>query len=139
MRKRLLGPKKKEKHKVLGKCLLWNCHPLTGAQKNISMTSLVSIIPGLFTFLRGDLGALCNRVIGKICPLKPWNYRLKRDDLAVRSTCYPSKGPEFRFWHPCPVIHNCLLLQIQKNPVPLASVDTCTHVHTCTHTKTNKN
>lgn len=32
--------------------------------------------------------------------------------------------------------HNCLLLQLQRNPMHLVSVDTCTHMHTHTHTYT---
>lgn len=38
---------------------------------------------------------------------------------------------------PCLVAYNCLELQLQWGPVPLASLGACTLVHTSTHTHTD--
>jgi hypothetical protein len=64
-----------------------------------------------------------------------------QDSSAVKNTCFSCREPKFNSRHSCQGAHDHLRLQLQRDLIPLASEDPCTHVHKTTlarsHTHTH--
>lgn len=93
----------------------------------------------LVSFILPSIDIKQNKIKINLCSLHKKHGRCWRDDLAVKSTCYSCRRPEFGFQNPCWVAYNCLQLQLQGIQYLPSIWPPWAPAHTYAHTLTQIN